>query len=197
MRVISVKRVIANFRIGTTEKRAESTIKELYEFTKEINPKHAKTLIGERSKGSKWGENLTEDKLVSVPWKKYEGPNIPGAMIPVADYYVLKDASKHFSGAKQRVETLDKAEEKGYKLKVETGPHGNKEIVSPDVKEAPIMEAWLVVGPAEGEDGKEISGKKMIWTLFPGILTGSDPNWDGNIESIKEGDKKHTAVKGI
>lgn len=174
----------------------EENIKKLYEQTKELNSKHAETLIGERKTGSKWGENLTEKKLVGLPWKKYKGPSIPGVMIPIADYYVLKDASKHFPNAKQRVETLEDAEKKGYELKVQTGSHG-KEIVSPDVKESPIMEAWLIVGPAEDEKGKEISGKKMIWTLFPGILTGTDPKWDGKIESIPENRKKYTAVKGI
>lgn len=176
---------------------ADRDIKRLYEQTKELNPKHAGILIGERKTGSKWGENLTEEKLTSLPWKKYKGPSLPGVMIPGCDYYVLKDASKYFSNAKQRVETLEDAEKKGYKLKVQTGSHGNKEIVSPDVKESPIMEAWLIIGPAEDEKGKEISGKKMIWTLFPGILTGTDPKWDGKIESIPENRKKYTAVKGV
>lgn len=179
------------------EKMASGSVKDLYEFTKEINPKHAETLIGERQKGSKWGESLTEKKLTSLPWKEYKGPKIPGVMMPICDYYKIEDAGKHFPGAKQRMETLDVAEKKGYKLKVETGEHGNKQIVSPDVKEAPIIEAWLVVGPAEDGEGKEVAGKKMIWTLFPGVLTGSDPKWDGKIESIPESQKKHTAVKGI
>lgn len=175
---------------------ANPEIKAFYETTKEVNPSHAETLVGERSAGSKWGENLTEEKLVSLPWKKYEGPSIPGAMIPVATYYKLEDASKHFPGARQRVTTLDEAEKKGYNLSVQKGAHG-PEIVSPDVKEGPIQEAWLIVGPAEDAEGKPVPGKKMIWTLFPGMLTGTIQNWDGKIESIPEDRKKHVAVKGV
>ena len=183
-------------RLADCIKMATGEIKTIYEITKEINPGHAKTLIGERKSGSKWGEQLTEKKLMSLPWKEYKGPKMPGVMLPFCRYFKLDDASKHFSGAKQRVETLEDAEKKGYDVKVKTGEHG-KELVSPDVKESPILEAWLVVGPAEDTDGKTISGKEMIWTLFPGILTGSDPKWDGKLESIPEDRKKYTAVKGI
>jgi len=181
---------------GLIKKAANPEIKEIYETTKEVNPSHAASLIGERSTGSKWGENLTEEKLVSLPWEKYKGPTIPGAMIPIATYYKLEDANKHFPGARQRMETLDEAEKKGYKLSVQKGTHGT-EIVSPDVKEAPIQEAWLIVGPAEDAEEKPIPGKKMIWTLLPGVLTGTIQNWDGKIESIPEDRKKHVAVKGI
>ena len=172
-------------------------IKTIYDETKQLNPEHAATLIGERLRGSKWGENLTEQKLVSLPWEEYRGPKIPGVMQPVARYFKLEDASKYFPGSMQRMESLEDAEKKGYRMSVQQGAHGNKEIVSPDVKDSPIMEAWLIVGPAEDTAGKPVPGKEMIWTLFPGVLSGSDPNWDGVIETIPQEKKKYVAVKGL
>lgn len=65
------------------------------------------------------------------------------------------------------------------------------------MKDAPIMEAWLIVGPAEDAEGKELPGKQMIWTLFPGMLTGTVQNWDGDISSIPEERKSNVAVKGL
>jgi hypothetical protein len=176
---------------------ASPEIKAIYDETKQLNPGHAATLIGERQRGSKWGESLTEQKLVSLPWEEYRGPKIPGVMQPVARYFKLEDASKYFPGSRQRMESLEDAEKKGYRMTVQQSAHGNKEIVSPDVKDSPIMEAWMVVGPAEDATGKEIPGKEMIWTLFPGVLSGSDPNWDGVIETIPPEKKKYVAVKGI
>jgi len=170
-------------------------VKALYEATKEMNPSHAATLIGERHAGSKWGENLTEQKLTSLPWEEYKDAKIPGVMLPFCRYFVLKNAGKHFPGSKQRVETLEDAEKAGHKISVQKGAHGNFEIISPDVPENPVMEAWLIVGPAEGADGKEIPGKSMIWTLYPGMITGADPKWDGKIESIPDDRKKYVAVK--
>lgn len=184
--------VVAN----TLEKTASnSEVKDAWETTKEVNPDYAKTLTGERPAGSKWGENLTEQKIVSLPWKKYTGAPIPGVMTPIADYFYLDNADKYFPNARQRMEMLSDAEKKGYQLHVRKGAHGSYEIVSPQVKPSGITQAWLIVGPASDAEGKDVSGRKMVWTLYPGKITGADRNWDGKLESIPEERKPYIAVK--
>jgi len=45
--------------------------------------------------------------------------------------------------------------------------------------------AWMIIGPAEDENGDEIKGEQMIWTAYPGNLTPGVPSdWDGQLMSL-------------
>ena len=180
---------------NTLEKMASNQqVKQLFEDTKEMNSEHADTLLGERPAGSKWGESLTEQKLVGLPWKEWTEAKIPKVMQAGSRYFILRNAGQHFPNARQRMESLADAEKKGYTLSVRRGAHG-LEIVSPQVKNTGITEAWLIAGAGADADGKNVPGKMMIWTLYPGRLTGTDPEWDGKLESIPEERKPYVAVK--
>jgi hypothetical protein len=56
-----------------------------------------------------------------------------------------------------------------------------RELWSPD----DCYGAWLIIGPAEDENGDEVKGERMIWSIYPGNLTPRVPSdWDGQLMSL-------------
>jgi len=148
------------------------------------------TILGERQNGSKWGEELTEPKLVSLPWQDgtdYMEEHMPAAFNPRCGYMYVDNAREYFPnmavGAVSLSKVLEISEGKfwkdvdllekmsidtGINLKVMKGPHGyflcgslfNRSVF--DEALVDVDRVWLISGkgPKYGEE--------IIYTIHPG-----------------------------
>lgn len=70
---------------------------------------------------------------------------------------------------------------------------GNPELVSDQVFETLVCElikpdeyaAWMIIGPAQKEDGTKVEGEQMVHTVYPGnLLPGLPDGWNGQLLSL-------------
>lgn len=159
----------------------QERIKQAFESTKRIALHHYESLLQERPTGSQWGYNPTEEDLTSNGFELQElsGPHIS----PHCTYY--KQNLDEHTLSFQMAESSEVVSESSIHAK--TGVHG-WELISGEVGRSQAREAWIILGP---EDGEEI-----VFTAFPGKLLKPLPeDFNGDIDTIdlSEG----YAVKGF
>lgn len=149
-------------------------VSDVLAATASLNKKHFATLIGERQSGSTWGESLTAEKISNLPWQQLpQEEYVAGVHLSFCSYFRLSDEAmaQYFPHARQRMELLGDVAVGS--VNVVEGAHG-LELVSTLVQPRACTTAWLIVGPAEDEAGREIEGQ-MVWTLYPGEITARLP----------------------
>lgn len=169
----------------------------MIENTRLIAPEHFKTLLGERTSGSKWGKEITEDDLYRFAERSVE---VTGEV----DLSVIEDECRYFRfeladicpGALQNF-VFAKDIEYCY---VQEGAHG-PELVSDEVKYLPVSYGHFITGPSLDDASKQI-----IYTVYPGELSPQpDPDFFVNRKSgerISQGEiiaagGRYWPVKGI
>jgi len=162
-------------------------IKAILIQTRNLNKKHFDTLIGERPFGSQWGKEMSKEDFENMDWEQV--PSTGKGMLPFCMYFKASPPST----ATQNCEPSTTVAPEDIQRQV--GAHGI-ELVSDKVKARACTEAWLIVGPAEDENGVAVEEQFMVWTAFPGELMPPMPKeWDGKLESLDLA--QGYAVKGL
>lgn len=163
------------------------TILEALHATERLLPDHAKTLLGQRPRGSQWGPDncprfLTWYTIV-VEWEEVPHDKLPPASWLSFCRYFRTVSPFILRGAVERVAILNELPaELQAQVSLVKSAHGY-DLVLPAgtvLSEKPAEEAWVILGPASKEDPTLI-----VWTTFPGRLAaGLDPGFDGQIASV-------------
>jgi len=197
------------------EKLMKDLIQSILEKTKQLNPQHYATLMGERTSGSRWGIEITAEILASAKWRKLARSEYQeGLHLPFCDYYVIDDEGDMraaFPHAQQCMETFSEmaARAESYAVLGEQcpvlhlveavkGDHGweLRATQSHHVQTRHATTAWLIVGPAEDANDNTIEGEQMVWTIYPGEITARLPqDFDGDVSKLDS--RVDYAVKGV
>jgi len=159
------------------------------------NPKHAATLVGQRPFGSQWSEEYTpetEDDLAAIFAEAQEIPfeGMPAdTAIPICRYFRLE--AGEICGKERFLLTNDIAPD--MEVVVRAGAHGLELALTnrDDDLDREVSKAWLIVGPAEDEEGNslaETENPMMVWTAYPGSITARLPKDFFEKHSLVEGD---------
>lgn len=181
----------------------EQQIKGAFSWTNTHNPMHLHTIKCRGSgkplggcalppvkvthpEGSQWshqGGNIIPWKtLAMLPWKKLHKYQYDERHSSECLYYYYE--GEHPIGM-QTVKLLSKFDDYS-SIRLVDGAHG-LELVSSEVSSTLTNKAWLILGPAQDSNGIKYPGQYMVWTAFPGELTGSlkkAPFYDGTFDSL-------------
>lgn len=167
-----------------------STIVDAFVIARAYNPKHFYSLFN-RETGSQFDfpfrspNELAITQVAELPWKELpRDEHVDGIHLPFCVYFFVeeRDMPKAFPHAHQRMEPSDRV--KPEDITVAQGQHG-PELQSSSIDERACTTAWLIVGPAEDDEGKSVEGHRMVWTMYPGELTPPTPkDWDGELKSL-------------
>lgn len=134
--------------------------------TKQFLPDHFATLLGERPAGSQWGRAFTEQDFC-LDWREAD----PGASVRQQGCRYFRLARREFVRAfpdatVAAVRYCDLLTEQRARVYRTAGAHG-PELRLDLSATAPADEAWLIVGPHQGND--------VVFTVHPGPVMAPDP----------------------
>jgi hypothetical protein len=171
---------------------------EAFEWTANHRPVYMAD-IERRPNGSQWGTAEEGDNYQS--WRKLA--KLPWQQLPTAEYqkglhqdkclyfYLSEEAVKeHLPNAYQNFRLLDSfSPEELIEVYVFEKAHG-VELVSPlVVAYEDVKTAWLILGPANTNDGIIVPDQLQVWTAYPGELTASIKQikeFDGTLGSLRQ-----------
>lgn len=175
-----------------------------FQLLEEINPEWLEAIVN-RPSGSQWGRSLKSwTEIANLRWERVPiSDRIDGLHRPECVYfhYVKRDDEEDAIGlhpnATENIMLLSEFGGDFSSIYIGHGPHG-LELRCDKIKPQKTREAWLIIGPREGEQFPP----EIVWTAYPGRLAASvttHPLWDNTpdcLEAISRS-KIPIAVKGV
>lgn len=161
-------------------------ITDAFKWTAENNLNHLKS-IEKRQRGSQWqyqgNDRIPWETLAKLPWKRLHKHEYNLNLHKDSCLYFYLDFNSQIGI--QAFKLLSEFENYS-KIKLEVGNHG-MELVSNDINLIPTSKAWLIIGEAQNRNGIKYPDQLMVWTAYPGELTGSIenvPNFNGTFSCV-------------
>lgn len=173
-----------------------------FQLLEEVNPQWLDAITN-RPSGSQWGRVLKGwTEIANLRWERLSiTERIDGLHLPQCIYFHYQkhaedeDAIGLHPNATENIRLLSEFTDFS-SIRIEKGAHG-LELVSDEVQPRQTREAWLIIGPRQGEQYPP----EIVWTAYPGRLAVSPVNhklWDGTLNCLGPLSRENIpiAVKG-
>lgn len=173
-----------------------------FQLLEELNPKWLDAIVN-RPSGSQWGRVLRGwSEIANLRWERLSMTDrITGLHLPQCIYYHYQkqaedeDATGLHPDATENIKLLSEFTD-FRSIRIEKGAHG-LELASDEVQPRQTREAWLIIGPRQGEQFPP----EVVWTAYPGQIAASVTKhklWDGTLNCLGpiSRDNIPIAVKG-